>query len=80
MPAATAVDVEDGRKEFLSGNYARCIALAESALKEHEDREAWQLLLSEALWTAGRYAEARTVITNAVAEEPGRLRLRWQAR
>ncbi|HEU0037917.1 MAG TPA: tetratricopeptide repeat protein, partial [Verrucomicrobiae bacterium] len=75
-----AADIEEGRKEFLAGSYARCIALAESALKEHEDREDWQVLLSEALWTVGRYPEARTVITNAVAGEPWRLRLRWQAR
>ncbi len=77
---AAAPDVEEGRKEFLSGNYGRCIILAETALKENDDREAWQLLLSEALWTTGRYPEARTVITNAVANESWRLRPRWQAR
>jgi len=75
-----AADVEEGRKELLAGNYARCIALGQAALKEREDREDWQLLLSEALWMTGRYPEARTVITNAVADEQWRLRLRWQAR
>jgi tetratricopeptide (TPR) repeat protein len=78
--AAAAPDVDEARKEFLSGNYGRCITLAETALKENDDREYWQLLLSEALWTTGRYPEARTVITNAVANESWRLRLRWQAR
>jgi tetratricopeptide (TPR) repeat protein len=75
-----APDLEEARRQFLAGNHAGCIAMAETALQSRGDREDWQLLLSDALLTTGRYPEARTVITNALAQRPGRIRLRWQAR
>jgi len=78
--ATLAADLEQARAEFLSGNYDRCVSLAKTALKEGEDREDWEVLLSEALLTTGRYPEALTAITNGLAEQSWRLRLRWQAR
>jgi tetratricopeptide (TPR) repeat protein len=78
-PTARA-DLDQARAEYLSGNYDRCVALAKTALKEGEDREEWEVLLSEALLTTGRYPEALTAITNALADQSWRLRLRWQAR
>jgi len=75
-----APDLPEARSQLLAGNYADCIALAETALQGRADREEWQLLLSEALLKTGRYPQARTVITNALAQRPGRVRLRWQAR
>jgi tetratricopeptide (TPR) repeat protein len=78
LPARGA-DLEKARDEFLSGNYDQCITLANSALKANEDREDWQLLLNESLVARGRYPEALTSITNALADQSWKLRLRWQA-
>src|ERR1051326_3930530 len=47
VPASVcALDVEEGRKEFLAGNYGRCISLAETAIKGREDREDWVLVVA----------------------------------
>jgi tetratricopeptide (TPR) repeat protein len=79
-PAARPADFSDARRQFLAGQYAAAIELAQAAVREQVDDEDWQLLLSQALLAVGRYAEARTVITNALEHEPRSLRLRWQAR
>jgi tetratricopeptide (TPR) repeat protein len=75
-----AADLSEARQRFLAGDYAGCLALAEKAVREDPADEDWQLLLSQGLLTTGRYPEAYTSITNALAREPRSLRLRWQAR
>jgi len=44
------------------------------------DDEEFQLLLSQSLLAVGKFAEARSAITNAVAHDSRSIRLRWQAR
>ena len=44
------------------------------------DDEESQWLLSQALLSIGQYAEARSAITNVLAQDPKSLRLRWLAR
>src|SRR5437899_7759019 len=72
---AAAADLKEAQQKFLSGNYIRCIALAEQALRDRPDDEEWQLLLSQSLLTTGRYLEAYQAITNARAQESRRIRL-----
>ena len=75
-----AADLEKAQQAFSSGNYDECAAMAETALKEKADAEAWGVLLTEAYLTRGRYAEALAVATNALTAEPRSIRLRWNAR
>jgi tetratricopeptide (TPR) repeat protein len=80
-PAAAALpDLQAAQGQLLSGNYTGCVAVAETALREGLDPEEWSLLLTDALLTMGRYPQARTVVTNALATEFGSIRLRWRAR
>jgi len=64
----------------MAGQYRQAAALAEKALEDYGSKEEWQLLLTRALLAQGKYAEARKVITNALANNSWSIRLRWQAR
>jgi len=75
-----AADLSETRQRFASGDYSNCLALAQAAVKEDPTDEDWQITLSQVLLVTGRYPEAYTAITNALAREPRSLRLRWQAR
>ena len=75
-----AADLSETRQRFVSGDYSNCLALAQEAVKEDPTDEDWQITLSQVLLVTGRYPEAYTAITNALAREPRSLRLRWQAR
>ncbi|HWI57620.1 MAG TPA: hypothetical protein VNZ22_10370, partial [Bacillota bacterium] len=77
---AGAVDLEAAREAFASGRYDQCIAQAQAALQSKKDVEDWGALLAEALMIKGRYPQALTVATNALAAEPRSLRLHWSAR
>ena len=77
LPAA---DLKEAQQQFVSGDYAGCIAAAENALKNGQDTEEWPLLLSQALLATGHYPEARTVITNALDQRRRNIRLSWQTR
>ena len=80
-PLGAAVpDLKEAQGQFLSGNYTGCVAVAERALREGQDTEEWSLLLTDALMATGRYPQARTVVTNALAHEFRSIRLRWRAR
>ena len=80
-PAAAAVpDLKAAQGQLLSGDYPGCVAVAEQALRDGLDTEEWSLLLTDVLMTMGRYPQARTVVTKALATEFGSIRLRWQAR
>ena len=77
---AVGAEFKEAQKRFLAGDYAGVITLAQKAAGEHSDDEDWQLLLSDALMTTGRYPEARTALTNALARNRWSVRLCWQAR
>jgi cytochrome c-type biogenesis protein CcmH/NrfG len=77
---ALAADFEVARKAFESGRYDECINQARKALETREDLEDWGVLLTEALIIKGRYSDALSAGTNALASEPRSLRLRWSVR
>ncbi len=78
--AVTGADIRAARQDLISGRYEACITVAQAALKEREDPEEWAPLLSSALLNLGRYPEALTAATNALARENRSIRLRWGAR
>ena len=77
---AAGADLAEARRQFLAGNYSTCVALAEKSVNDWRDTEEWQLLLSQSLLMLGKYPEARTAMTNALARDSGSVRLRWLAR
>ena len=62
VPAGRAMEIEEGRALFLSGRYPECVAAAHAEYKERSYSEQWRPLLVDALWTVGRYAEARAAL------------------
>ncbi len=78
--AASSAELREAQQQFLSGNYTGCITLAQQALQHSSEDEDWQILLSQALLTVGRYSEAQKAMTNALAQQSRSIRLRWQAR
>ncbi len=54
--------------------------MAQQALKDREADEDWSALLCQALLSLGKYPEARTMITNALASHRQSIRLDWEAR
>ena len=77
---AAAAEIEEARQFYQSGRYAETVALAEKEFQEQPYSEKWSLLLAQGLWTVGRYAEARAVVTNMLGQESRSIRLRWLAR
>lgn len=73
-------DLEEARRLFKTGEYAKSVILAERGVAERRDSEAWRLLLTRGLLTTGSYREALTAMTNALAKEPRSIQLRWLAR
>lgn len=79
LPAG-ADPLEDARDRLRAGDYPSAVVLGGAGLSDRPGSEDWQLLMGEALLSLGRYAEARAVITNALARESRSIRLRWFAR
>ncbi|HWW02378.1 MAG TPA: tetratricopeptide repeat protein [Candidatus Acidoferrum sp.] len=77
---ARGAEFKEAQQRFLAGDYARAVTLAQKTLADRPDDEDWQLLLSDALLATGRYPEAQTAITNALARNRWSVRLCWQAR
>jgi tetratricopeptide (TPR) repeat protein len=75
-----AATVEEGRRLLLSGDYATCISTAQREIRSARNREEWHLLLGEALLATGKYKEALSAATNALADDRWNLRYLWQAR
>jgi tetratricopeptide (TPR) repeat protein len=75
-----AMDIDEARALYHSGQYHACLVEAEAGFKERPYSEQWRLLWVECLDMLGRYPEARQVITNALAQETTSVRLRWAAR
>lgn len=65
-------------EDLRSGDYADVIESASKALEKPSARgEDWSLLLIESLMTVGKYPEAHTALTNALAKNNRSIRLRW---
>jgi tetratricopeptide (TPR) repeat protein len=62
---AASYDLEESQKLFREGKYDRVIEQAGTAIKARQRGEEWQLLNARALWTAGKYPEAREAIVAA---------------
>jgi tetratricopeptide (TPR) repeat protein len=78
--AGAGAEYEEARQQFLNGAYAACVATAAAESRAKPYSEQWRLLLIEGLHALGRYAEAHTHLTNALAQDTRSLRLRWLAR
>src|ERR1043165_759437 len=50
-----AVELDDARQQFLSGQYSQCIKTCEQAIEDGEYSEEWRLLLIQAYLTTGQY-------------------------
>src|SRR5438046_8172655 len=72
-------ELEGARRLFMAGQYDDCASQARNVVESRPEDEAWQLLLSQALLATGKYREARSAMTNALARDPKSLALRWQA-
>lgn len=75
-----AADADDAVGWLRSGDYSRAVKTAQEALAGRERNRDWALVLGEALIAVGRYPEARTTMTNALAAWGPSLRLCWLAR
>jgi tetratricopeptide (TPR) repeat protein len=71
-----AGEFEDCQKKFLKGDYEEAVRLAEKALRADDANQDWSLLLTQALLTLGRYADAETAITKAAARYDDSIRVR----
>ncbi len=76
---AVAADLKEGQEQFVSGNYAQCIATAREALAARPESEEWQLLLTRALLETGQYPAALQVITNALSQHRWNIQISWLA-
>jgi len=74
--SAAAADLEECRKMLLSGEYTNCIRAAEVAIRDQVRDEEWPLLLMQSLLAVGRYPEANTALTDALARYRYSIRLR----
>jgi tetratricopeptide (TPR) repeat protein len=71
-----AAEVEDARKQFISGHYLECIKTCQQAVDDQEYGEEWRLLLIQSLMTVGQYTNAQNVLTNNLNRYYSSLRLR----
>lgn len=75
VPAA-----EEGRREFLKGEYDKVVRMAAEALEDRPRDEAWHRLHTEALMAVGKYREAYVALTNGLGTLPRSILLRWLGR
>lgn len=73
-----ADELDDALKLFRTGKYEACLTAAAKA--DSDDRaEDWRLLEARTLLTLGRYPEAESVISNALTQMGGSIRLDYSA-
>lgn len=77
---AAAADLKSAQQHLLAGRYLDAIAAAEQGLKSEEDVQEWQLVRLGGLMAIGSYPQAHAAFTNALAQEPRSIRLRWLGR
>src|SRR5512136_1208291 len=73
--AADDANLTAARRQLLTGQYTACLRAAEPNVRPGSDNEEWPLLQVQALLAVGRYPEAYTAITNALARQPRSIRL-----
>jgi tetratricopeptide (TPR) repeat protein len=78
LPVFSA-DLDDGRKDFLKGEYEDCIKAAEEALKAPYADEEWRHLLIRSYLTTGRYNEALEAVKAGSRRYSASVRLRLLA-
>ena len=78
--ALHGADLEEVRRQFISGQYSNCIRACEQAIADREYSEEWRLLLVQSLMATGRYANALAVINSSLDRYSGSVRLRVLAR
>jgi tetratricopeptide (TPR) repeat protein len=76
---ALAADLDGCRKLLLAGQYAEVITAAEKAVADQDSDEEWALLLTDALMTVGRYADALQAANAGLRRFPYSIRLRLAA-
>lgn len=76
----SAAEVTEAWKQLRSGDYNGAIHAAEKAIASEKRGDEWHLVLMEGLLTTGRYPEAQSALTNALAREPRSIRVRWLGR
>jgi tetratricopeptide (TPR) repeat protein len=75
-----ADSLEEAETHFRAGRYPAALEAAESGLEKLPNDEDWLHLRLRSLLTLGRYPEARSAATNAIARNGRSVRLVWQAR
>ncbi len=78
--ASQAAEPSEAWNSLRTGHYDTAIHSAQQALATGERGDEWHLILMEGLLTTGRYPEAQTALTNALAREPRSVRVRWLGR
>ena len=71
--------LEEAQKAYAKGDYARAITNAIKATKENQWQEDPRVLHIRALMARGKYAEARTVTTNALEQLSSSIRVQLVA-
>lgn len=80
LGASGAEPWEDARAQLLKGNYEDIIRVATQASESKDAGEDWPLVLADALMAVGNYADAESVLHQAMLKETQSIRLRWKAR
>ncbi len=75
-----AADLATARAEITKGEYSKAAASLGAAIAERPRGGEWHAALIEALLAQGRYPEAQTALTNAIARSSNSLPLLWLAR
>ncbi|MBN9692841.1 MAG: tetratricopeptide repeat protein [Verrucomicrobia bacterium] len=68
------------QSQLRTGEYEQAIAAAQKAVAAGERGDEWHLILLEGLLAVGRYPEAYSAWTNALAKEGRSVRVRWLGR
>ncbi len=80
VPAVHGASLEKAEADFRSGKYDAALSAAEGGLDKLPADEDWHHLRLRCLLTLGRYPEARSAATNALARNGRSIRLVWTAR
>jgi len=80
LPRLAGASADDIRKELQTGRYTEAIADAQAAVQATPREEPLHLLLTQALLTVGRYADASAAAAAGISHIPMSIRLRWIGR
>jgi tetratricopeptide (TPR) repeat protein len=73
---ARADDIRDGERLFNTGDYAKCVEMAQGEIDRGNYLEQWRVLKIKSLLAVGNYEAAMTAADDALAEFPTSLALR----